>query len=133
MHAAMLVALVPTLLGHEPAMVAAGLALVAAAIALAPFCRSSDRILVHTLDLLAMGIARVACCIVPASHDGVMAMGGGAMTVGSPCPGGVQLAALVAAVWASARVALAVRRRPRRWQVLTGALTAACFGIMLVV
>jgi hypothetical protein len=54
------------------------------------------------------------------------------MAMGPAGPGGVLLGALVAAVWAVARVALAARRRPRRWQALTGVLTAACFVVMLV-
>jgi hypothetical protein len=128
----MLIALVPMLVGDEPAAIAAGLVLVAAAMALAPFCRGSDRILVHTIDLLAMGIAGVACCIASSSGGGAMTMAGGAMAMGPAGPGGVLLGALVAAVWAVARVALAARRRPRRWQALTGVLTAACFVVMLV-
>jgi hypothetical protein len=129
----MLIALVPMLVGDEPVVIAAGLALVAAAMALAPFCRRSDRILVHTIDLLAMGIACVACCIAASSGGGVMTMAGGAMAMESAGPGGLQLAALVAAVWAVARVAFAVRRRPHRWQAFTGLLTSACFVVMLVV
>ncbi|GAB3397528.1 hypothetical protein GCM10027568_33470 [Humibacter soli] len=121
----MLAALVPMVAGQISAAVASGLLLVALAMILAPFCRSSSRVRIHVVDLLAMGIVTVAAFVAPVGHTGMaMPMSG---------VGGLQLAWLIAAGWAAARVVLTIRQSGhRRWSVATGVLTAACLAAMLL-
>ncbi len=126
LHAVMLVVLVPMLAGEVTASVAAGLSLVALAMALSPFSRASHRVRAHVIDLLTMGVVTVVGCMQPPSGQAGMAM---------PMAGaeGVRAAALVAVAWAVTRTTLAVRdRRHRGWSALTGILTGGCLAVMLV-
>lgn len=122
----MLAALVPMVAGQTSAAVASGLLLVALAMILAPFCRSSSRVRTHVVDLLAMGVVTVAAFVAPVQgHTGMsMPMSG---------VGGLQLAWLIAVAWAAARVVLTIRESGhRRWSAATGVLTAACLAAMLL-